>query len=602
MTNWMLTMHDYTPPLRHMRFVLHELLDHGAIQDRPRWADATPDLVNAVLEEAGRFASGVLAPLNRAGDRQGCRLSNGAVTTPQGFPDAYQQSVDNGWNSLSCPTEHGGQGLPGCVATATQEMWHAANMAFALCPMLTAGAIEAIEQHGSPEQQRLYLPRLISGEWTGTMNLTEPQAGTDLAAVVTRAVPDGDRYRLYGQKIYITWGEHDCAANIVHLVLARTPDAPAGVKGLSLFIVPKFLPDDNGEAGERNDVRCVSIEHKLGIHGSPTCTMVFGEHNGAIGDLIGEEGQGLACMFTMMNEARHKVGVEGLSISDRALQQARAYANDRVQGRPAGASGHSAQAIIHHPDVRRMLLTMQAGVEAMRCLCYYAAWCMDLGREAADQPSRAAHSARADLLIPIVKGWCTELSQELTSLGLQVHGGMGYVEDTGAAQHLRDARITAIYEGTTAIQGNDLIGRKTYRDRGQAIKTLAGELRADADALGAIPAMAHLGDRLRSALDDLDTAADWIVAHHGTQPAATAASAVPYLMQAGYVIGGGLMARAARRAHDALAADPDDAAFYTARIDVARYYLEQLLPRANGLLPAVLSGQLVAEINVEVLE
>ena len=595
-------MHDYNPPLRHMRFVLQELLDYEAIHVLPAWSEASPDLVDAVLEEAGRFAGGVLAPLNRVGDRQGCRLADGAVTTPEGFPDAYRQYVENGWNGLSCPPEFDGQGLPGCVATVTQEMWQAANMAFALCPMLTAGAIEAIHRHGTSEQQALYLPRLVSGEWTGTMNLTEPQAGSDLAAVRARAVPEGDHYRLFGQKIYITWGEHDCAENIIHLVLARTPDAPPGVKGISLFIVPKFVPTAGGDPGERNDVQCVSTEHKLGIHGSPTCTMAYGEKDGAVAYLVGEEGQGLVYMFTMMNEARHKVGVEGLSISDRALQQARAYARDRVQGRPAGSSSSEAQAIIHHPDVRRMLLTMQAGVEAMRCLCYYAAWCMDLGREAADGDQRATLGARADLLIPIVKGWCTELSVELTSLGVQVHGGMGYVEETGAAQHFRDARITPIYEGTTAIQGNDLIGRKTHRDGGEAIKALIHEFRGDAEALRDIPGLPHLCEALSTALNGLETAADWVVAHHGEQPAASAAAAVPYLMQAGYVIAGGLMARAARRAHTALESGTGEKAFYEARIATARFYMQQLLPRAGGLLPAVLSGDAVAQTDASVLD
>jgi len=575
-------MHDYTPPLDEIRFVLGSVLDQRAISAVPRWAGLDEALRDAILEEAGRFAATVLAPLNRGGDHSGCRLdASGGVRTPEGFPAAYARFVAAGWNALPAPEAYGGQDLPGCVATATQELWQAANMAFALCPMLTASAIQAIHRHATPQLRSLYLPKLVSGQWTGTMNLTEPQAGSDLAAIRTRAEPDGTHYRLRGQKIYITWGEHDCAENIVHLVLARLPDAPAGVKGLSLFLVPKHLPDAEGEPGVRNDLRCVGLERKLGIHASPTCTLSFGEGTGAIGDLLGVPGEGLACMFTMMNEARHKVGVQGLAISERALQQASAYAHQRVQGQPIGAKDRLP--ISHHPDVRRLLLTMRSGVDAMRLLCYYAAWCMDLGAHHDDRGERTRLQARADLLIPIVKGWCTELAVELTSLGVQVHGGLGYIEDSGAAQHLRDARITTIYEGTTAIQANDLIGRKTHRDAGAAMQSLIDELRTDPQALAArTPEAQRLAAGIARALDRLSASTRRMAERHGSDPASTAAVAVPYLMQAGYALGGAFMGRAALCA--AIGAEPGTA---RQKLDLARHYGDHLLPRAEALAQTV---------------
>jgi 3-(methylthio)propanoyl-CoA dehydrogenase len=575
-------MHAYTPPLDEIRFVLGSVLDQAAIAAVPRWSGLGEELRDAILEEAGRFAATVLAPLNRSGDRSGCRLdAAGGVHTPEGFSAAYTQFVAAGWNALAAPGPYGGQDLPGCLATATQELWQAANMAFALCPMLTASAISAIHRHAAPELRAIYLPKLVSGEWTGTMNLTEPQAGSDLAAIRTRAEPDGAHYRLHGQKIYITWGEHDCAENIVHLVLARLPDAAPGVKGLSLFLVPRHLPDIAGRPSVRNDLRCVGLERKLGIHASPTCTLSFGEGAGAIGHLLGAPGDGLACMFTMMNEARHKVGVQGLAISERALQQASAYARQRVQGQPIGTTGR--RPIGDHPDVRRLLLTMRTGVDAMRLLCYYAAWCMDLGAHHDDPPERARLQARADLLIPIVKGWCTELAVELTSLGVQVHGGSGYIEDSGAAQHLRDARITAIYEGTTAIQANDLIGRKTHRDGGAALHALIAELRADTQALAVqTPAAQRLATGIARALDRLAASATRIAERHGSDPAGTAAVAVPYLLQAGYALGGAFMGRAALRA--ATRATPDTA---RQKLELARYYGDHLLPRAEALAHTV---------------
>ncbi|MCC5858980.1 MAG: acyl-CoA dehydrogenase [Ectothiorhodospiraceae bacterium] len=581
---------DYRAPTRDMRFVLTELLDFQAISELPDFSEISEDLVAAVLEEAGRFTGNVLAPLNRVSDQEGATWKDGEVSTPTGFRDAYGQYVESGWNSLPCPTEFGGQGLPAVLASAVQEMLQASNMSFALGPLLTAGAIEALNNHGSDAQKATYLPKLITGEWSGTMNLTEPQAGSDLAQVRCRAQPNGDHYLLQGQKIFITWGEHDCTENIIHLVLARTPDAPPGVKGISLFIVPKYLVNADGGLGERNDLRCVSIEHKLGIHGSPTCTMAFGDQEGAVGYLVGEEGQGLAYMFTMMNEARHKVGLQGLSIADRAYQQALWYATDRVQGKPLVRKGDE-KSIIGHPDVRRMLMTMKSGAEAMRALAYAAAHAMDLAHHHADAQHRQQAQARVDLLIPIVKGWCTEFGTELTSLGVQVHGGMGFIEETGAAQHYRDARITAIYEGTTAIQANDLIGRKTFRDQGAAMKALIAEFRTDQQALEQAGGdLAPMAEPLGRALDGLEQAAEYVATTHGQRPEDTHAASVPYLMLAGYTAGGALMARAALKARAALDSGTGETPFYEAKIVSARFYTDHLLPRANSLLPAILAG------------
>ena len=437
----------YNAPLRDMRFVLSELIGLDRVAALPGYEGIEPELVDAVLEEAAKFARDVLAPINQPGDRQGARWHDGAVTTPDGFADAYARYVAGGWNALSCDPEYGGQGVPAVVSAAVEEMWHAANMAFGLCPLLTRGAIEAMHLCGTPSQKERYLHKLVEGAWTGTMNLTEPQAGSDLSAVRTRAVPDGEQFRIFGQKIYITYGEHDMAENIIHLVLARLPDAPEGVRGISLFVVPKVLVNADGSLGMRNDVRCVSIEHKLGIHGSPTAVLAYGDNDGAVGELVGEPNRGLEYMFVMMNAARFQVGLEGLAIGERAWQQALSYARDRVQGTEAGVRGGDKVSIIHHPDVRRMLMGMKAQTEAMRALAYVTAFALDTAGRHPDPAVRAQAQARADLLIPVVKGWCTESSIEIASTGVQVHGGMGFIEDTGAAQHLRDARITTIYEG-----------------------------------------------------------------------------------------------------------------------------------------------------------
>ena len=585
-------MSDYTAPLQDMKFVINELVGLADVSSLPDFGEVTPELVDQVLDEAGKFAAEVLGPLNVVGDKQGSRLADGKVTTPPGFKDAYRQFVEGGWNGLAGPVDFGGQGLPHIVSIPVSEMWNGSNLAFSLCPMLTSGVQEAMMRHGTPEQQRRYLGKLTSGEWAGTMNLTEPQAGSDLSAVRTRAVPEGDHYRLYGTKIFITWGEHDCAENIIHLVLARTPDAPEGVKGISLFIVPKFLVNADGSLGERNDVKCVSLEHKLGIHASPTAVLAYGDTTGAIGYLVGEENRGLSYMFTMMNHARLGVGVEGVAIAERAYQHALAYAKTRVQGRETGEQGGDRVTIIHHPDVRRMLLSMKAQTEAMRALAYTAAAALDQSRHNPDKTGRAKNQALLDLLTPIVKAWSTEQAVEIASTGVQVHGGMGFIEETGAAQFLRDARITTIYEGTTGIQANDLIGRKVGAEKGATMRALIGEMRqfaggiaesGDAD-LAAI--RAALGD----GIDALAQATDWVVATHAADPKATAASAVPYLKLAGTVLGGFQMARAASIARLKLDAKEGDAEYYRGKVATARFYADHLLPLAASYRHTVVKG------------
>lgn len=584
-------MTTYLAPVRDMRFVINELAGLNQVAALPGCEEVSPELVEAVLEEAGRLAAEVLAPLNKPGDEQGVRLEGDVVFTAQGFAEAYRRFVEGGWNGLNGPPEFGGQGLPELVATPVQEIWQAANMSFALCPMLTAAGIEALKAHGTEEQKATYLTKLVSGEWSGTMVLTEPQAGSDLAAVRTRAVAEGDHYRLFGQKIFTTWGEHDMAENIVHMVLARLPDAPEGVKGISLFLVPKYLPNPDGTPGERNDVRCVSVEHKLGIHASPTCVMAFGDQDGAIGWLVGEKNKGLAHMFTMMNEARLKVGLEGLGIAERAYQQAAAYARERVQGRPHGAREGERATIIAHPDVRRMLLTMKSQIEAMRALCYVTAMHMDLARRHPNAEVRKVHHARVDLLTPIVKAWCTEVGFELTSLGVQVHGGMGFIEETGACQHLRDARITTIYEGTTGIQAADLVRRKLGLNKGAAMGHLVEEMREMQAELKKAQGddLAVVRESLGEGIDALEDATRRVLAALEQDPNAAFAASVPYLMLTGYVCGGWQMARAALIAQVRLAAG-EDPPFHEAKLITARFYAEQILPKAGALARAVKSG------------
>ncbi len=588
-------MSQYHAPLKEMQFVLHELAGLDQVGKLPGFEDATPDTVAAILEEAAKFATEVLDPLNAVGDREGARrLDDGSVKTPTGFKDAYLQYCANGWNGLTKNPEFGGQGLPQLVATAVEEMWHAANMAFDLCPLLTQGAIEAIELCGTPEQKERFLPKMVSGEWTGTMNLTEPQAGSDLAAVRTRAVPASDgSFRLYGQKIFITYGEHDYTDNIIHLVLARTPTAPEGVKGISLFIVPKFLINGDGSLSARNDVQCVSIEHKLGIHASPTAVLAYGDRGGATGYLVGQENRGLEYMFIMMNLARFSVGLEGVGIAERAYQRAAAFAKERVQGRAVGEEKSAGTAtIIQHPDVRRMLLSMKAHTEAMRALAYVTAGALDNARAHPDAEARERHQAFVDLMIPIVKGWCSETAQQVAYTGVQVHGGMGFIEETGAAQHYRDARIITIYEGTTGIQANDLIGRKTARDGGKIALGVIAEIRKLDDELAqqSGPEFAAIRRELAAAAAALTAAVEWIVQTYGSDTRAAHAAAVPYLKLWGLAVGGWQMARAALAAAKHLAGGKGDADFYRGKIATARFYADYHLPQTAALKHAVLTA------------
>ncbi len=581
-------MSEYIAPLKDIRFVMQELAGLEQVVALPGCEEASPDVVDAILDEAARFAGEVLSPLNRVGDTQGAQWKDKEVTTSPGFKEAYRQFVDNGWNGLGCDPEFGGQGLPKLLSTAVSEMWKGANHAFSLCPMLTQGAIEALTIAGRGEQKAAYLPKLVSGEWTGTMNLTEPSAGSDLAAVRSRAEPVGDgTFRIFGQKIFITYGEHDMTDNIVHLVLARTPNAPEGVKGISLFVVPKFLLKADGTPGERNDVYCVSIEHKLGIHGSPTAVLAFGDNGGAIGTLVGEENRGLEYMFIMMNAARFNVGLEGLGDAERAYQRAAVYAKERVQGTEVGVKGGPKVPIIKHPDVRRMLMSMRTRVEAMRALAYVTAAAQDNAHGNPDEVARKEAQAFADLMIPVVKGWSTESAIDIASLGVQVHGGMGFIEETGAAQHLRDARITAIYEGTTAIQANDLIGRKLAREQGATIKKVVARMLADAAQLDGD--LAGVAQRQTAAVHALEKAISWLIDNFAANPKAAHAGAVPFLFLFGIVAGGWQMGRAAAIARSRIAAGENDP-FWVAKLASARFYAEHSLTQAEGLAQAVCSG------------
>jgi len=581
-------MSAYVAPLKDMRFVLNELAGLAQVATLPGCEEATPETVDAILEEAAKFCSEVLDPLNYSGDQEGSTWRDGAVTTPKGFKDAYRRFVDGGWAGLPLEAEWGGQGLPKLVSTPVTEMITSANMSFSLCPMLTQGAIEALLTAGSDKLKKTFLPKMVAGAWTGTMNLTEPQAGSDLALVRTKAVREGDHYRISGQKIFITYGEHDMTENIVHLVLARTPDAPEGVKGISLFIVPKFLVEADGSLGARNGAKCASIEHKLGIHASPTAVMVF---ENAIGYLVGEENKGLAYMFIMMNAARFAVGLEGVAIAERAFQRALAYAKERMQGKDL-VEGAQTVPIIRHPDVRRMLMLMKSQTEAMRALAYVVAAAMDFSVRAPSPEERKKHQAFVDLMIPVVKGWSTETGIEVASLGVQVHGGMGFIEETGAAQHLRDARITTIYEGTTGIQANDLIGRKIAREGGATAKAWLAQLaRLDAELTKSRNAdVAELRRALAAGAAAVGEAIDWLLATFGRDIKAASAGAVPFLRLMGIVAGGWQMARAALAAEAKLAAREGDQAFYAAKISTARFYADQLLSQAPGLTAVVKSG------------
>jgi alkylation response protein AidB-like acyl-CoA dehydrogenase len=582
----------YRAPLKDLSFVLNVLLGPQPLAGCPAHADYSAELADSVLSESARFAEGVLDPINRSGDQEGAHWSAEGVRTARGFREAYQQFVAGGWQQLRAPAHLGGQGAPMILATAVQETWASANLAFKLCPMLTYGAIHALEITASAALKERYLPKMVTGEWTGTMVLTEPQAGSDLALIRTRAVPQGgdlavDEFRLFGQKIFITWGEHDLTDNIIHMVLARIDGAPEGVRGISLFLVPKFLVHENGELGARNDLRCASIEHKLGIHASPTCVMSFGEREGAVGYLIGEANRGLEYMFIMMNVARLAVGLQGYAVAERAFQQAADYARTRVQGRNSAATKGAPAPIIHHPDVKRMLLEMKAGSEAMRALTLYTAWQLDLAESHEDPAVRAQAQAQGDLLIPIVKGWCTEFGVELASTGIQVHGGMGFIEETGAAQWLRDVRITAIYEGTTGIQANDLLGRKLARDRGAAMMTLLAQIEHEFAEAG-VGAVQVVRSAVHDAVHDLRETTVTLLSLGATQPDRALAVAVPYLMMCGFVLGGWLMARAANLVSiDAAQAGKE---FNAAKLATTGAYIGQLLPRASGYKQIVMNG------------
>ena len=579
-------MSEYVAPVKDMQFVLNQLAGLPNVCALPRFEETSEDMVAAILEEAGKFASEVLEPLNTIGDLNGVVCSDKSVQQAESFAEAYRQFVDGGWVSLPCNPQYGGMGLPESIGMATTEMWNAANMSFALCPLLGQGAISALEAHASDALKNTYLEKIISGEWTGTMNLTEPQAGSDLAAVRTKAVAEGDHYRISGTKIFITWGDHQMADNIVHLVLARTPDAPEGVKGISLFVVPKFLVNAEGSIGERNDAYAVSVEHKMGIHASPTCVMSFGDNGGAIGYLVGEENQGLAYMFTMMNHARLNVGVQGVAMADRAYQHAVSYARERIQGQAPGDTAKGT--IIRHPDVRRMLMLMRALTEASRALCYVSSSAFDVAHHGADEEQRRLANARGELLTPLAKGWSTEIAQEVTYLGVQIHGGMGFVEETGAAQYMRDARITTIYEGTTGIQANDLIGRKLIRDGGREFSCLVADMRAtQAEVVARGAEMATVATSLAQGVDSLEPLANWILAHYVDNPKLPGSVAVNFLMAAGTVVSGWLMAKSALVAKVKMA---EDRSFYSAKVITAQFYAEHIMPRALAYVKAAEFG------------
>lgn len=576
-------MPTFHPPIQDMSFVIDHVVGLEQISALPGYEEATPDLVAAVLAEAGRFGAEVLAPLNPVGDREGCLLKDGQVTTPKGFKEAYAQFVEGGWNAVPFDPEFGGQGLPWVVATAVQEIWHASNMAFALTPMLTGGAVEALTVHGSDALKAKYLAKLISGEWCGTMNLTEPSAGSDVGALRTKAArnPDGS-YSITGQKIFITSGDHDKADNIIHLVLARLPDAPQGVKGISLFLVPKFFVGDDGSLGGRNDVECIKLEEKLGIHGSPTCVMAFGDKGGATGWLVGEENKGLALMFTMMNNARLSVGLEGVAQCERSYQKAAQYARERVQG---------GGPIIIHPDVRRMLLTSKGLTEASRTLAYWVASRIDIAKHHPDAEIRAKAQALVDLLIPVVKAWSTDNGLAVASTSIQVFGGMGFIEETGVAQHMRDARIAQIYEGTNGIQAMDLIGRKLVRDKGKAFALLAGLMKDVSGQLAdAGSAWSDLRQGLDGAISACESAVASILESADKDPALQGAVAVPFLDLVGITAGGWLLAQSGLKAEKLQAAGEGDSQFLSAKIATARYYAQAQLTKVNGLLAQIQAG------------
>ncbi len=583
---------SYTAPLKDMLFDIEHLANIGEIAKLPGFEDAGLETAQAVLEECARFNQDVVAPLNIEGDRNPSSFKDGVVTTTPGFKEAFAQYVSGGWQGLQHPADFGGQGLPKTIGAACGEMLNSANMSFALCPLLSDGAIEALLTAGSDELKAVYLEKLVSGQWTGTMNLTEPQAGSDLAMVRSRAEPQPDgTYKVFGTKIFITYGEHDMAENIVHLVLARVSGAPEGVKGISLFVVPKFIVGKDGALGERNDVHCVSIEHKLGIKASPTAVLQYGDHGGAVGYLVGQENRGLEYMFIMMNSARYAVGMQGIAIAERSYQHAVAYAKDRVQSRPVDGSINASAPIIHHPDVKRMLMTMRAYTEGCRAMASVAAAAYDAAHHHPDADARKQNQAFYEFMVPLVKGYSTEMSLEVTSLGVQVHGGMGFIEETGAAQYYRDAKILTIYEGTTAIQANDLVGRKTARDGGQTAKAIAAQIeKTEAElAKSDSPAAAAVHKRLKAAREAFLEVVDFVAGQTKASPNAVFSGSVPYLMLAGNLVAGWQLARSLIIAQD-LASRSFDTDFMLAKIATARFYAEHILNKAPGLRDSIVDG------------
>jgi len=593
---------SYTAPLKDMLFNIEHLARIDQVAAMPGFEDAGLETAQAVLEECAKFNEGVLSPLNWEGDKNPSSFKAGVVTTTPGFKEAFKQYTEGGWQGLQHPVDFGGQGLPKTIGAACGEMLNSANMSFALCPLLTDGAIEALLTAGSDELKATYLEKLVSGQWTGTMNLTEPQAGSDLAAVRSRAEPQPDgSYKVFGTKIYITYGEHDMAENIVHLVLARVTGAPEGVKGISLFVVPKFMVNPDGSLGARNDVHCVSIEHKMGIKASPTAVLQYGDHGGAVGYLVGQENRGLEYMFIMMNAARYAVGVQGIAIAERAYQKAVGYAKDRVQSRPVDGTLSAAAPIIHHPDVKRMLMTMRAYTEGCRAMAAVAAAAYDAAHHHPDADTRKQNAAFYEFLVPLVKGYSTEMSLDVTSLGVQVHGGMGFIEETGAAQYYRDAKILTIYEGTTAIQANDLVGRKTARDGGTGAKALAAQIEKTENELAqresANAKAVH--KRLKAAREAFVDVVEFIAANTRSNPNAAFAGSVPYLMLAGNLMAGWQLARSLMVAED-LSAAGQDVAFMQAKIITARFYADHILSRAAGTRDAIVEGaEAVTALAVE---
>lgn len=586
-------MSDYKAPTNDMMFVLEHIANLSELASREGYEHADLETVDGVLGEAARFMEEQLVPLNQKGDQEGVVVKNGQIFHPDGFADAYERFVEAGWNGIALDESYGGGGMPWCVGLAVQEMMTAANMAFSLCPLLTQGAIDAISHHASETLQEIYLPKMISGEWSGTMNLTEPQAGSDVGALTSKALPGKDgTWLISGTKIFITYGEHELSENIIHLVLARTPDAPPGTKGISLFLVPKYLVNDDGSLGERNDLRVVSSEHKIGIHASPTCVMSYGDEAGAVGWMVGEENTGMGAMFTMMNNARLSVGLQGLSLTDRSYQQARQYSVDRKQGKAIGAELEAGESspIADHADVRRMLMTMRANAEAMRCVMYANAAAIDFANSSRDGTEREYWDAVTALLTPISKGWGTDLGVEMTSLGVQTHGGMGYVEETGIAQHWRDVRIAPIYEGTNGIQAADLVFRKLPLGGGQVFEKFVSEIGGLAEQLIEDDRHSSMGQALLTGKEQLSEAGVWLGSRLAGQPNDAAAGSVPFMRLTGVIVGGYYLARSAQIAQQLLDSGKGDVDFLSDKIAVAKYYAEQILPTVAGLVPTITQG------------